>query len=112
MATAITTYEYTDPRTLDGTPFEVAEATFAQALAVSKLLEQALHDGFVMARVAEMERELQRGDEPDGANFEHTALGIRIHELETRADDMCASIRAVARAASYNPSKPPKELPA
>lgn len=112
MATAITTYEYTDPRTLDGTPFEVAEAAFAQALAASELLEQALHDGFVMARVAEMERELQRDEEPDGANFEYNALGIRIHELESLADSMCASIRIVGRAASYNPRKPPRELPA
>jgi hypothetical protein len=111
MPASITTYEYTDPRTIDGTPFEVAEATFRQAVAVFALAKQALDDGFVMARVAEMERQLQRDEEPDGANFQHTALGISLQDTKTIVDRLSMSIKAAGLAASYNPRKPPKEPP-
>jgi hypothetical protein len=112
MPSTSTTFDYTDPRGLDGDPFQVAAVACHQAEKVLGVAEKAVDDAYVMARGAHMERQLQTEDEPDGVGFANDPLGARILSIRDRTQDMAKAIKNVAVAASYNPRKPPKELPA
>jgi hypothetical protein len=111
MATS-TTFEYTDPRTLDGTPFDVAGAAAQQASKIIELAAVAAADAFVMARVAEMERQIQRGVDPHGSTFADEPLGRRLVAMTDQLDQLVSTALKLGAAASYNPRNPPKELTA
>lgn len=104
-----TTIVYRNPRNLDGDPYQVAEATFAQAGRVLDLLDEAMKDCFWAARNTEMERELAAGLEPDGAEFTKTPLGQKITTISKVAAGLSPILAGAGRAATYNPRKPPKE---
>lgn len=103
------TYQYIDPRRLEGSPFEVAAAAFEQAANVGDLLETALDDAYVFARNAEMERQIMAGNEPDGLGFDTTVLGKRLAALRHVIAQTLNSMDAVAKAAVFDPKNPPKE---
>jgi hypothetical protein len=94
---------YVSPNQLEGDPYEVAGAACKQASSVAMLLELACDGAFKMARIAEMEREQQADEEPDGASFEHKPLGVRMLLLQTQAKKMARDLQLIAQAASFDP---------
>lgn len=111
MPSTTTTFDYLDPRELDGDPFQVASAACQQAENALSLAEKSVDDAYIMARGAHMERQLQSGEEPDGVGFADDPLGARIISIRDLIEQMGNAVKNVAVAASYNPRKPPKELP-
>lgn len=103
------TYEYIDPRRLDGTPYQVAAAAFEQAAAVGELYATALDDSFVFARIAQMERECENDGTPDGAAFPASPLGARIVVLQRAFVELQRALTVVSKAATYDPKNPPQE---
>lgn len=104
-----TTFNYTEPRDLEGTPFEAAGATARQAAAVIGVGVKALDDLFIMARTADMERQCQDGAEPDGAAFNESPLGKRLLTLLGDLDGIKGSITSLERGVSYDSRHPLKE---
>lgn len=102
-------FEYIDPRTIDGTPFEVAAAAADQTGQVLAVACTAINDTFVIARVAEMERECQEGHDPDGEAFHDSPVGQRLLKLEDTLHAVRRSLKGIAIAASHDPRHPIKE---
>lgn len=98
-----------DPRTFDGDPFEVAARASQQAESLAKLLAHTIEGATLMARNAEMERNLQAGDEPGAAGWDGSAQGKKFARAVLQARDLELTLRALSIAAGYNPRKPPKE---
>jgi hypothetical protein len=111
MPDTSTTFEYSDPRQLEGDPFQVASAAADQTVSALEVSIRGVDDLFIMARGAHMERQLQNDEEPDGASFGDDALGFRIKSARAAVQTAVKTIKGVGIAASYNPRKPPKELP-
>lgn len=111
MSTDHTTLTYTDPRTFNGDPFEVADRAFEQVEATAALHERALSDAFVMARNAEMERALYAApnEVPDGDAYARSAAGQRLGSFLDQIKTQIAGLSPLRRAASFNPRRPPKE---
>lgn len=100
------TFVIADPRHMDGDPFDVAERATKQAAAVARVLVQAATGAFVMARNAEMERQIMAGDDPDAVGFEETAQGRRFAAVKKAAEDAEQSLTLLAVAAGFNPKRP------
>lgn len=109
MATS-TTFEYTDPRTLEGTPFDVAGAACRQAADVIKVGAVAAADAYTLSRVAEMERQIQAGEDPHGSTFCDEPLGKRLISATEQLEQLVNTLQNLGVAAAYNPLHPPKEL--
>lgn len=97
---------YTDPRELDGSPFEVAGAACLQAENVAALLKTAIVDAFKMARVAEMERQIIADEEPDGIGFTDSPQGKKLIALEHASHGMRVKLRQLAQSAEFDPNAP------
>lgn len=97
---------YTDPRTIDGDPFEVAAAAVRQAQETIKLAKRALADAELMARNAELERQLLAGDEPSPLGWPESAQGAAYARARHELSVMLPRLRTMEKAASYNPRKP------
>lgn len=100
------TFVVADPREFDGDPFDVAERAVLQAGAVARVLKQALDGARLMARNAEMERQLMGGGDPDPLAFEQGAQGKRLRLLQEQAGAAEKQLTVLARAAGYNPKRP------
>lgn len=99
------TFTIVDPRTLDGDPYEVAEHAARQAQAVARLLSQTVESARIMARNAEMERELARGDDPAPVEWEDGPYGRRFEEVKSAAEAAAKALDMLARASGFNPKK-------
>lgn len=97
-----------DPATFDGDPFEVAERALQQSAAIARILRGTLKGARAMARNAEMERHLYADGECDAREFENSPQARALDNLLT--DLACAerTLKTVAKAAAYNPRKPPR----
>lgn len=110
MTQNITRFTVTDPRTLDGDPFEVAGMSIAQAKGLLALLRESLLAARVMARNAEMERQLLATGTCDAAAFEETAQASQLDAIVALLNDSERKLTALEAAASYNPrARIPKE---
>lgn len=109
MSKTQTTYVYTDPRYFDGDPFEVADKAAAQASAAVELSARAVADADVMARNAELERQLYAGDDPDAKGWPASAQGRRFRALAGALASHVRELSTLRKAAGYNPRKPPRE---
>lgn len=98
-----------DPRTIDGDPFEVADYACKQAEAISRILAHTLEGANIMARNAEMERNLMAGDDAKALEWEDGPQGKRYMALIEQTRKIENNVKLLARAASFNPKKPPKE---
>lgn len=92
-----------DPRSFDGDPYEVAERAFTQAEGIARILEQAIADARVMARNAEMSRQLETSGQADAAAFEDTVLARQIDAAKSSAAKVTKSLGVLGRAAAFNP---------
>lgn len=101
-----TTFEYTRGNEIDGTPYEVATACFAQVDAIAQLLLLALSDAYIQARSAEMERQINTLDD-ELFVFNDTPLGGNILSCLGDINRTVIKLQALGRAAAYDPAKPP-----
>lgn len=102
------TYTYTDPRYIDGDPFEVARAAVEQAGKLTGLAAKAVEDANVMARNAEMERRLYRDEDPNAEGWPDTAHGRQFAWTHEELAKASRRLRVLRDAVSFNPRHPPK----
>jgi len=95
-----------DPRTFDGDPYEVAERAVRQAEAVSRVLLQVLHGARIMARNAQLERELHETGECDAVAYDESAQGRAFAAIKADIEESQRRLGVLAKAAGYNPKTP------
>jgi hypothetical protein len=96
----------TDPREFDGDPFEVAERAVNQAGALTTILRSNVELAFVMARNAEMERQIIDTGEPSAADFETSVHARKLQKIVADLRDAEKTLRTLARAVGFNPKAP------
>lgn len=103
-------FSVVDPRTFDGDPFDVAGRACLQAEAVARVLADCIDATAIMARNAQLERNLL--DTPSDARaseWEDDPQSRRFNALFAETKRIEQGLSALRRAASYNPRRPPKE---
>lgn len=98
----------TDPRDFDGNPYEVADRALAQVDGAIKAAEAALDAAFLMARNADMERNLALGRPPAGSEYAEGPQGRRLRSLGEQLTAIRVDLGMLRRAASFDPKHPPK----
>lgn len=109
MSESQTTITYTDPRYFEGDPFEVADKAVAQAVAAAELSQRALADAEVMARNAELERQLYASGECDADTWPVGPQGRQYDALSKLLGELQSRLGLLRRAAAFNPRHPPQE---
>lgn len=99
-------FSVADPRTFDGNPYEVAERACAQAEALLAIAADAIEGAFLMARNAEMERQIVAGQDPNALAFENGPYGKRLDRAKIDVANAVTSLRVVGRAAGFDPKAP------
>lgn len=94
-----------DPRYFDGDPYEVAERAVKQAAAVARILSDCLEGAELMARNAEMERNLVDSDDPKASEWETSPQGERFKSMAGQVTDMRNTLNILQRAVAFNPKK-------
>lgn len=97
-----------DPRTMDGNPYDVAGRSARQAASLAALYRAALDGMRLMARNAEMERNLGQGRDAGASEWEQ---GPQARIIDKMISEVAAHIRALellARAVEYDPKHPPR----
>lgn len=100
------TTTYTDPRFFDGDPFEVAFKAVRQAEEAVELSQRALDAAEVMARNAELERQLYVSDECDASTWPTSAQGRQYAIIRERVEKNRRILALLRQAAAFNPRKP------
>ncbi len=101
------TFVVGDPRHFDGDPFEVAERACEQAAAVARVLAGAIRMAELMARNAEMTRNLQvTKDDAGAARWDPSPQAQRFREHAEAADNAERVLRQLSKAAGFNPKAP------
>lgn len=108
MTHKIKQFSIADARTFDGDPFDVADRAVRQAAAVAVILVEALDGAKLMARNAEMERQLQATGECSAEAWQEGPQGRRFATIQQNAEDAVKALTVLAQAAGYNPKHPPK----
>lgn len=102
-------FTYTDPREFDGSPYDAAYAAGEQLIKLLKLAKSAAADVFVLARVAELQRQQDSGKEPNAGNFEDGLVGTKLNDIERELGQFAAQANAITMNIGYDPLHPPKE---
>lgn len=102
-------FSVADPRTFDGDPFEVAERGILQMQGVVRIVADMVKAAKLMARNAELERRCLADATLDAEGWPETAEGRRWEKVEADLKQTQTDLALLARVASYNPRKPPKE---
>lgn len=100
------TITFTDPRDFDGDPYDVATRAVAQCSGILALYEQALDAAMLMARNAEMERNLAQRKPPAGSEYLSGPQGRQFIKLQEQLDASRKSLRVLEAAVSYDPKHP------
>lgn len=93
----------TNPADYDGDPFEVASRAVKQALSLTRSTLQAVESARLMARNAELERQLIRDGSCDAVAWEDSAEGKRYARMIDRIEGDIMSLRVLERVAGFNP---------
>jgi hypothetical protein len=99
---------FTDPRTFDGNPYDVAERAIAQCEGILELYAQALTAAFLMARNADMERNLALRLPPAGSSYWKGPQGRQFEKLTTHGEESLRILGALKTAVAYDPKHPPR----
>lgn len=99
----MTHFTVVDPGTFDGDPFEVAERAVRQAGAVAEVLVQTLEGTLIMARNAELERQLIANDECSVLAWENSAQARKLDAALEDAERVVKDCKLLAQAAGFNP---------
>lgn len=94
---------------MDGDPYEVAGRSVRQAEAVAVILLRCIELASVQARNAEMERAFASDDEPQAGAWDTSPQGRRFSAAHGAVEKVRQALDGLAKAAGYNPKKPPKE---
>jgi hypothetical protein len=92
-----------DPRTFEGDPYEVADRALKQAAAMARLLTWATERARLMARNAEMERQLSETGACDAETFGATLVAQKIDKVLEDAKAAEKNLIVLSKAASFNP---------
>lgn len=106
MSDRIQTFHIADARTFDGDPFEVAERAVRQASAVTKILTQTIADARLMARNAQLERELLTTGECDAPGYEDSPEARTFDALSESVAEVERKLGLLARSVAFNPRAP------
>lgn len=95
---------------MEGDPFEVAERAALQIAGLAKVLNQQVDLVNLMARNAEMERALMATGECSiaAATWPETGQALKLRHVQELAERIEREMTIVARAAAYNPRRPPR----
>lgn len=99
---------FTDPREFDGDPYDVAQRAVAQAEGILKVYRTALDAAYLMARNAEMERNLAMHKPPAGSDYLMGPQGRRFIKLQDVARTSEKDLQILQTAVAYNPKHPPR----
>lgn len=105
------TFVVGDPRHFDGDPFEVAERACKQAEAVSRILTGAIQLSELMARNAEMTRNLQETkDDARAGEWDSSRQAQKFRALIEASENTSRLLEQLSKAAAFNPKGPlPKD---
>lgn len=103
---SIQSFTIADPRTFDGDPFEVAERAVRQSQAVVKVALQSLDGARLMARNAQLERELLTTGECDAPAYENSAEARKFDTVRSDLENAEERLRVLAKAVAFNPKAP------
>ncbi len=92
-----------DPRTLDGTVFEVADAGVQQLAALAELTKTAIEGARAMALNAELERQVQSGEAADKDAFAAGPHGKRWDRVERQLGEVYNDLVVLRKVAAFNP---------
>lgn len=95
-----------DPRSFDGDPFEVASRAVRQAEAVAAILATALDGAHVMARNAELERQLIANGDCDAVAWDESAQNQKWDSVEEAVAAVRKDLATLSKAAGFNPKAP------
>lgn len=99
---------FVDARNFDGDPYEVAGQAVAMADGILQVGERAIEVANLMARNAEMERNMALGQPPAGDEWPNTPQGKLWTGVEQRVEELRKRLRTLKAAAEYDPKHPPK----
>lgn len=97
----------TDPRSFDGNVYEVAQRAVAQLRALERLIELSLLPAEIMARNAELERQMTDGGEPDAPSWADSPQGRMFARIREQNQRVIKALDSLERAVSYDPRHPP-----
>lgn len=95
-----------DPRTFDGNPYEVAQRAAEQAAALARLLAYATEVARLMARNAQLERELVATGSCDAPAYDRSVEGQRFVRVKYAALEAEKNLKVLALAAGFDPKRP------
>jgi hypothetical protein len=95
----------TDPRTFDGSPYEVAERAVAQTAGLLTVVLDTMPLTEKMVVNADMSRQIAIGEDPDPAA---SALRRRLQQAHLKLADAARDLEIIRRAAGYDPRNPPR----
>lgn len=99
------TFTVVDPRSFDGDPFEVAERAAKQAEAVARVLSGTIETANIMARNAQMERNLIDGDDAAASEWDESLHGKRFAAQAEAAREIEKQLGILGKGAGFNPKK-------
>lgn len=104
-------FSVTDPRRFDGDPYDVARRACEQAKAVARILAECVNSASVMARNAQLERNLyeSKGEDAGAKDWEDSPQARSFGRLHKEIKGYERTLASLSAAASYNPRNPPKE---
>ena len=97
-----------DPRTFDGNPYEAGARALAQLRGIVRLAELSLPATEIMARNAELERQMVDGGDPDASSWPTSAQGNKFKRIAEHLAGISQQLSVLERAASYDPRHPPR----
>jgi hypothetical protein len=93
---------------MDGNPYEVAGRGVAQLRGILRLAQLSMPAVELMARNAEMERQMALDQEPDVTDWDTSPVGRKFAYARTALSEVADALEIVERAVSFDPRHPPK----
>jgi hypothetical protein len=94
-----------DASEADGTPYEAAEVAVQAAIDALAAAQRVLKTACVLARNAELSRQIDLGGQPDVAAWEQTPAFRRLQDASDRTALSRGALAPVKQAAAFDPKK-------
>lgn len=106
------TLTITDPREFEGDPYQVAERAIQQTRALALILLDSIVAVDLMARNAELERQLALGTDSEAlrraaAGWPESPQGRKLQKLSEAVREAAEGLQSLEKAAAYNPKAAP-----
>lgn len=104
-----TVFVVVDPRTFDGNPYDVASRACLQAQSVARVLAECIDSTAIVARNAQLERNLHETPKDARAGeWEDSPQSRQFNKLYAEAKKIEQQLDTLRKAASFDPKHPPK----